>query len=164
MKSGKRFEQNFKASVPKDVFCERLKDGTASWGDKETTRFQATNICDFILADGEYVVLAELKNHKGKSLPLSCIRKNQFDKLLEADRFVFIKPMLIVNFEDVDKCYALNIDLLDDFIKEGKRKSIPISYFEEWAIEIPSRKKKVNTEYRLDVLFGVYNEEWKCTS
>ena len=161
MNNGKRFEQNFKKSIPKDVCCIRLNDGTCSWGDKETTRFQATNICDFILFDGEYLVLAELKNHHGKSLPLSCIRKNQLEQMLKYDEFVSVKPMLIVNFEDVDKCYALNIDLLDDFIKAGERKSIPISYFEEWATEIPSRKKKVNTEYRLDVLFGVYNEEWK---
>ena len=161
MNSGKRFENNFKASVPKGVWCYRLRDGTSSWGDKESTRFQCTNICDFILADGEYVVLAELKSHKGKSLPLSCIRKNQFEDMLKADEFVFTRPVLIVNFEDVDRCFSLNIDLVDDFIKEGGRKSIPISYFEEWGTEIPSRKKKVNTEYRLDVLFGLYNEEWK---
>lgn len=151
--NGKRFEQNFKASIPSGVFCYRSKDSTASWASTEKTRFQATNICDFILADGEYLILAELKNHKGKSLPLSCIRQTQLDEMLKADKFVFIKPMFIVNFEDLDECYALSVEWVNDFIELGQRKSISVSDMRECGIEIPTRKKKVNTEYDLSVLF-----------
>lgn len=153
MNNGKRFENNFKNSIPKDVFCYRLKDGTASWGDKDTTRFQCSNMCDFILADGEYIILAELKNHRGKSLPLSCIRPNQLEEMLKADKFVFVKPMFLVNFEDVNECYALSVEWVKDFIEIGRRKSISISDCREYAIEVPTRKKKVNTEYDLTVLF-----------
>lgn len=153
MNNGKRFENNFKNSIPKDVFCYRLKDGTASWGDKDTTRFQCSNMCDFILADGEYIILAELKNHRGKSLPLSCIRQNQLEEMLKADKFVFVKPMFIVNFEDLNECYALSVEWVKDFIELGQRKSISVSDMREYAIEIPCTKKKVNTSYDLSVLF-----------
>jgi len=153
MNNGKRFEQNFKASIPKEVMCIRLKDGSASWDGGEKTRFQASNICDFILADGEYVVLAELKSHRGKSLPLSCIRPNQLEEMLKADKFVFVKPMIIVNFEELDECFALSVEWVKDFIEIGRRKSISVSDMREWGIEIPTKKKKVNTEYDLSVLF-----------
>lgn len=155
MKSGKRFESNFKSSVPKDIFCYRLKDGTANWNtsDKSDTSFQASNICDFILADGEYVVLAELKNHRGKSLPLSCIRPNQLEEMLKYDKFVFVKPMFIVNFEDLNECYALSVEWVKDFIELGQRKSISVSDMREWGTEVPCTKKKVNSVYDLSVLF-----------
>ena len=153
MNKGKRFEQNFKASIPKGVFCYRLRDGTSSWSSTDATRFQATNVCDFILADGEYVVLAELKNHKGKSLPLSCIRENQLKELLKADEFVFIRPLIIVNFEDLDECYALSVEWVNDFIELGQRKSISVSDMREYGTEIKCTKKKVNTVYDLSVLF-----------
>lgn len=153
MNQGKRFENNFKNSIPKGVFCYRLKDGTASWGDKDSTRFQCSNVCDFILADGEYVVLAELKNHKGKSLPLSCIRENQLKELLKADEFVFIRPLIIVNFEDLDECYALSVEWVNDFIELGQRKSISVSDMREYGVEVGCTKKKVNTVYDLGVLF-----------
>jgi len=151
--AGKRFENNFKASVPKDVFCYRLRDGTASWGDKDTTRFQCSNMCDYLLFDGEYLVLAELKNHKGKSLPLSCIRQTQLEDMTKADNFVSVRPMFIVNFEDMGECYAVGADFVKEFVESGGRKSIPIAEFRERGIQIPCKKKKVNTEYDLEVLF-----------
>lgn len=153
MNQGKRFENNFKNSIPKGVFCYRLRDATSSWDKGEATRFQCSNVCDFILADGEYVVLAELKNHKGKSFPLSCIRENQLKELLKADEFVFIKPLIIVNFEDLDECYALSVEWVNDFIELGQRKSISVSDMREYGIEIGCTKKKVNTVYDLSVLF-----------
>ena len=43
MNSGKRFENNFKNSVPENVFYYRFRDGTSSWSKEENslTRFQA---------------------------------------------------------------------------------------------------------------------------
>ena len=77
MTSGKRFEKNVKDSIPEEYFYYRFKDGTSSWGGNDQVRFQARNICDSMLYNGYNLYLLELKSHKGKSLPLSCIRENQ---------------------------------------------------------------------------------------
>ena len=159
LNSGKRFEQNFKASVPPNVFCYRLKDGASAWGGGTNTRFQCSNMCDYMLFDN-IMILAELKSHKGKSLPLKEIRENQVKEMLGADRFDGVHPMLIANFEDTGECFALPINRLQKFIEAGERKSIPIEYFVENAIKIPAKKKKVNTEYDLRVLFGELDSAW----
>ena len=97
MNSGKKFEENFKKSVPENVFYYRFRDGTSSWDKSSKMRFQAKNICDCMLHDGEYLYLLELKNHKGKSLPLSAIRQNQVDDLLLAAKHRNIIAGLVVS-------------------------------------------------------------------
>ena len=51
MNTGKIFEKSFRKSIPdsENVYCYRLKDGTASWnmGNSKNVRFQAENIADF---------------------------------------------------------------------------------------------------------------------
>ena len=42
---GKKFEEDFKKSVPKNLFYYRFIDGTSAW-DGGNARFQAKNICD----------------------------------------------------------------------------------------------------------------------
>ena len=159
MNSGKRFEANFKASVPPNVFCYRLKDGTASWTSGDT-RFQCSNICDYILFDGHELVLAELKSHKGKSLPLTAIRGNQVEQLKAATKFENVIPLLVVYFEDTEECFYLGATALAEFIEKGERKSIPIEYFVSRGVKIPTKKKKVNTTHDLRVLFGELDPAW----
>ena len=64
MSSGKKFETNFKNSVPDNIFYYRFRDGTSSWGNKacegcpknkQLTRFQSKNICDCEMFDGDYL-------------------------------------------------------------------------------------------------------------
>ena len=69
MNAGKSFEQDFIKSVPDTIYHYRFKDGTAAWGEGEATRFQATNICDFLLFDGRMFLL-ELKIKGNQSLYL----------------------------------------------------------------------------------------------
>jgi recombination protein U len=152
MNNGKRFEQNFKKSVPKNVFYYRFKDGTGAW-DKGETRFQCSNICDCMLFDGKWLYLVELKNHKGKSLPFTAIRENQIKEMLSAIEYNCVAPILIVNFEEIEECYAIGIEQLNNFMASAERKSIPALWFVENGIQIPARKKKINTEYDLSVLF-----------
>jgi len=152
--NGKKFENNFKKSVPADIFYYRFKDGTASWGKSDNVRFQASNICDCMLFKGGILVLAELKNHKGKSLPFTAIRDNQLKEMVAASEYKDVYPMLIVNFEDVERCYAVSIlDILHFIENSDGKKSIPIVYFEVNGFEIPCAKKKVNFTYDLEPLF-----------
>lgn len=151
--NGKRFEMNFKNSVPDDIFFYRFKDGTASWGQSENVRFQASNMCDCMIYKMPVLIFAELKNHKGKSLPFTAIRENQMLEMMKAQTHPGIKSMLIVNFEDVQECYGLDIFAVQKYIDMDIRKSIPVDYFREFGINIPCQKKKVNTGYDLSVLF-----------
>lgn len=145
--SGKIFEEDFKNSVPNDWFFYRFKDGTGSWGGNSKVRFQTSNICDLMIFNGDLYLL-ELKSHKGKSLPLSCIRQNQVDGLLEAGS-KGVKSYFIVNFSDLNRTFKIHVSWINDFIIEETRKSIPISYFEALGVEINS--EKIRTRYRYDL-------------
>lgn len=159
MNSGKRFEENFKKSVPDNIFYYRFRDGTSSWSDKacegcpknkNLTRFQSKNICDCQLFDGNYLYLLELKNTKGKSLSLNNIRKNQIDDLMEASEYANIVAGLVVNFADVEQTYFMEIKLAYYwYYEQTERKSIPIKAFRDGCIKIQAKKLKTN--YRYDI-------------
>ena len=150
MNSGKRFEQNFKNSVPSNAFYYRFRDGTAGRDKGENVRFQASNMCDCMIFRNGKLILAELKSHKGKSIPLSAFRENQIRQLKESDKFINVCPYIIVHFQDIEECYALDICHYEHFVESQERKSIPISFFRENGIRIDGQKKKVNTLYYLD--------------
>jgi len=151
MNSGKKFETNFKDSVPDNIFYYRFRDGTSAWdgGENSKTRFQARNICDCMMYDGQYLYLLELKSHKGVSLPLSVIRQNQIDDLMAASEHANVVAGLVVNFAEKESVYFMPIELAEKWYNNGVRKSIPISEFKEKCIEIQGRKLKTN--YRYDI-------------
>ena len=153
---GKKFENNFKASIPSNCWFYRLRDGTANWtgGFNNNVRFQQNNIADCIVFNGNKLYICELKAHAGKSIPLSCIRQNQAEMMLKANVYHNINCLLFVFFYEINKCYALNIDDFDDYVKKNTRKSIPIAYFEEKAIEIPVRMLKTNHRFALLEFFS----------
>lgn len=153
MNLGKKFEQNWRKSIPdrKNIYYYRLKDGTANWagGNNYNVRFQASNIADAFLFYDNYLLILELKHHKGKSLPLNCIRANQVKEMTEASKKLGVIPFLIVFFSDIERCFALRINTFNDFVENSDRKSIPLSFFEEKAIEIGVKKLKTN--YKFDI-------------
>lgn len=152
MNKGKRFENNFKASIPSSCWFYRLRDSAASYyGGNENLRFSGKNIADCIVFNGNKLYICELKAHAGKSIPLTCIRQNQAEMMLKSNVYKNIQCLLFVFFYDVSKCYALNIDDFDDFVKKNTRKSIPIAYFEEKAIEIPVKTLKTNFRFDLSI-------------
>ena len=149
MNKGKIFEQNFRKSVPENIFYYRLKDSAVSWGENNKTRFSPSNVCDSILFDGYNLYLIELKNHKGKSLPLNCIRDKQLKELGEYSKYKNVKSCIIINFEELEECYCLFIDQIREFIELGSRKSISFAYCQENAVKIDL--VKLRTNYRYDV-------------
>lgn len=153
---GKRFEQNFKLSIPKNVFYYRFKDSASSYyGGNDQLRFSTSNIADCLLFYDRTLFLCELKNHKGKSIPLSCIignktKEKQIKDLYEASLFDNINSYIIVFFSDIERCFVLSISNFKEFISDNERKSIPISYFEEYANEIEVEKLKTNHRFNID--------------
>lgn len=154
---GKVFEQNFRKSIPvsKKIYYYRLKDTASSYyGGNENLRFSQNNIADaFLFYVGDYMtnlLILEFKNHKGKSLPLSCIKENQLNGMIDANKKTGVIPMLVVFFIDVEKCYSLNIEFVEKFIENNERKSIPINYFEEYGTKIEVTKLKTNYRYNIE--------------
>lgn len=151
MNEGKKFEEDFKKSVPKSCFYYRFKDGTSSWDKGTNTRFQSKNICDCMVYAYEYgrLYLLELKSHKGKSIPINCIKINQIKGLLEAREY-HIECYVVFNMRDVNETYAIDIRTLKAYIETTDRKSIPISFMKEVGELIPQEKKKVRWKYNLE--------------
>lgn len=145
--SGKRFEQNWKNSIPKDIFYYRFRDGSSSWGGNDKVRFQQTNICDCLMFDGDYLYLLELKSTKGKSLPFNNIKKHQIDDLLWASEYVNTICGLVVEFSDLTGCYFIEIGRFKAFYDSTNRKSIPIDYLRKNGIKIGTEKKKINSKF-----------------
>ena len=148
--SGKRFEECFRNSIPEDIFFYRFKDGTASWNPNGFTRFQAKNICDCFVWDGETLFFLELKSHKGKSLPLNCIRQNQVEELTDASNYANTVCGLLIFFSDIDRCFFLDIKKYNEFVKTNDRLSIPLVFLEQNGIEIGIEKKKINFTVKID--------------
>lgn len=153
---GKIFEDNFRKSVPEDVFFYRFRDsGSSFYGGNNGLRFTPSNIADNMLFFDGCLLLNELKSHKGKSIPISCIDGNktkhrQIIDMLEANRHHNVFSNLIVFFSDVERCFVINIEEFDNFVRCDQRKSIPLSFFEENGIEIEVTKKRTNYTFNLN--------------
>lgn len=151
MNNGKRFEDNFRKSIPDNIFYYRFRDGTSSWDKGSKTRFQQRNICDCMLYNGKYLYLLELKSTKGKSLPFSNIRQNQVDDLMKASRHDNVIAGMVVEFSVLGQVYFMPIDLVKNWFYESERKSIPLKSFQnEPCIKIPGKKLKVNYRYNIE--------------
>lgn len=154
---GKIFEQNFRKSIPinNKIYYYRLKDTASSYyGGNAMLRFSQNNIADaFMFYVGDFVTnlfILEYKNHKGKSLPLSCIKKNQLEGMIEANNNIGVIPMLVVFFCDIERCFSLEIEYVEKFINEENRKSIPLEYFEKYGVEIEAIKLRANYRYNVE--------------
>ena len=160
---GKIFEQNWKKSIPlsNKIYYYRLKDSASSYyGGNNNLRFSQNNIADaFMFYVGDFVatlLILEFKSHKGKSLPLTCIRDNQLKEMIAAKEKIGVIPMLIVFFSDFERCFSLEIKYVEKFIIENERKSIPLDYFEKYGTEIEVNKLKTNYKYNVEKWLNEY--------
>lgn len=160
MNLGKRFEQNFKRSVPDNIFYYRFRDGSSSWGGNDKVRFQQTNICDCFMFDGDYLYLLELKSTKGKSLPFNNIKEHQIKDLLWASDYANTICGLVIEFSELSECYFIEISQLKEFYDKTNRKSIPVDYLREKGIKIEIKKLKVNNRFNISK-FVKEVSEWK---
>jgi len=150
MNEGKAFESDFIKCVPDTWFKYRLNDSASSWQGGTAARFTPSNVCDFIVYNGNLWLL-ELKSHKGKSIPLSCIRPKQLEGLVKATT-KSVKAGFIFNFRDIEETYFVYADNLDYFVKMETRKSIPLSWVKEYGIRIPQLKKRIRFNYILEFM------------
>ena len=137
-----------------NFFIMRLIDGTASWSsaESENVRFQAKNICDFVVSYKGKMMLLELKSVLKSSLPFGNIKNSQIEGLTKAFNknasHMFIG--FLVNFRDHEETYFMSIDQFNQYVTEAERKSIPIDYFRNNCILVEQKKKKVRYSYDIE--------------
>ena len=157
----KNLKKILKKVYLKNVWYNRYKDSASAFdGGSDTLRFTSSNIADCELFYDGKLYLNELKSHKGLNIPINCIlgnkesngkykREKQIKDLTKANTFEGIEANIIVFFSEKERCFLLNIEHFNTFIKKEERKSIPIIYFEEFGIEIEVKKLQVNYRYNI---------------
>ena len=142
---GKKFEEDLIKSLPSHVFRLRLNDG-GGWSDGENTRFTPSNICDFIIGYRGKHLLLELKSHKGKSIPFSCLK--QLPKLasIEYDDTI---PLFAFNFRTLQETYLIPVLPLSIWMDNTDRKSVPVEVAEMLGIQVSAHLVRVRYRYDL---------------
>lgn len=129
-----------------------MRDNAASFANGDNTRFTSSNICDFILLDDntKTLFLIECKSTKSTSIPLTMLRENQINGLLEADKHNLITGLLVNFRNDNNDTFFVSISKFINMMKNSNKKSFNVKDLENInAIRILSNKKR--TRYKYDI-------------
>jgi recombination protein U len=158
---GKRFEEDFAKSFPKEVFIYRLRDNAGAWsgheiGDKGNNgiRFTTTNICDFIAYSSRCnkLLLLELKSFKGKSCPFTNLKEHQIKSLYKEGQKGGAEAYFILNFRDLNETFAVKVELIYNFYQKSERKSFDYGWCKENGLFIAGKLKRTRYEYQVETL------------
>ena len=167
---GKIFEENFKKSVPTDVYYYRLHDAPQSFNKTDSLRFSWKNPYDCMLYDGKSRTLytLELKTSGTKSFSFELekgtnktanIHYHQIESLRNVAKYEGIVCGFIFNFryqnvktkEAEEVTYFQSIDDFDEMISNLNKKSFNIADLVKYhPIKIDQKKKKVNYTYNIE--------------
>ncbi len=100
---------------------------------------------------GKYIDFEAKETNSKTSFSLSNIHEHQIKHLIDVKNHGAIS-FLIIRFNIIDKTYFLSTERLEEFIKNNKRKSIPLSFFESYGTII-----KVKYNPRVDYLQVIDN-------
>ncbi len=166
--SGKKFEKQFKASIPSYCLVYRLKDTAQAYNNSKGTKFTWNNPCDFFIFDSISHILycLELKTTKYKSISFEdvklnekqnkMIHKHQILSLLGFSKFENVTAGFILNFRDeksgVERTYFQNITDFSSMCQKINKVSFnEIDLIMNGnAIKISGIKKRVNYQWNLD--------------
>ena len=130
----------------------RLRDNASSFANSVNTRFTSSNICDYILLDdiSKTLYLIECKSTKGTSIPLTMVRDNQIQGLLDASKHSLIAGFLI-NFRNTDNdTLFISINNFIKMIRDINKKSFNIKDLISYnALRIQSTKKRTRYTYNI---------------
>lgn len=157
---GKKFEQDWKNSIPQDVYYFRLKDTPSSFGqDSGSVRFTLSSPFDcFVFYSGKLFPL-ELKSTKDKSIsiqrskdePTKMIKYNQIVGLKESSKYNGVFPGFVFNFRE-SETYWLSIEKFMEFLSNNDKKSINENDVIEYNGILIGRKKK-----RVRYIYNIYD-------
>lgn len=155
---GKVFEKDFKNSVPKEIYIERLKDSTQSFYKNEKVKFTPTNPYDFFIFKFPRLYCFELKSTIGKSMSFwtngdenkKMIKKHQIEGLTKASQFDGIVAGFILNWRENNNTYFLNIKDFNRFVKESEKKTLNENDIIQYN-GVLLKQNLLVTHYRYDV-------------
>lgn len=164
LNTGKQFEADWKSSMPKDVWCYRLKDSAAAYyGGNENLSFSIDNICDFDIYRYPMHHYFELKTIETPSIPLEKIfgrfdrEKNRYHKekhLLDMAKAASFKGqtahVVIYYRGKVNRTFALPAADVLAFKETSGRKSIPWQWAALHGIEVEQSLLRVHWRYDVD--------------
>jgi len=158
MNTGKVFEDNFKKSMPDDVYYLRLHDSSIGFDiENSTQRFALKSPYDCILYHKGKMYCLELKSTKSKAISYEgsspMIKDNQIKELIKASSYG-CKSGFVLNFRDTNNTYFLPIAQFIFLKHMSSKKSMNENDIKGISLLIPGRKLKVNYRYDLSVLMG----------
>lgn len=156
---GKIFEQNWKNSIPDNIFYYRIPDSAQSFGTNQNLRFSAKSPCDCFIYNGQKLYTLELKSVGTKSISFErqrtdkgVIHKHQIDSLLKFSKYENIISGFILDFRLSDKTYFLEINDFIKLINSIEKKSFNENDLIQYCQPIEIKKKKLKVNYRYDVI------------
>ena len=145
--NGHIFEEEFKNSVPDYLYCKRLQVTGMNY---RGTGSEA----DFLIYLYPNLYLFELKSHKGKSIPFSCIRDSQLIGLSKASSFGGVYGGFIFNFRDLERTFYIPIERVYAYMLQDDRKSFSITWCEIVGIEVSQKKIRTRYVYNIEKLLN----------
>lgn len=156
--TGKIFEQNWKKSIPDNVFYYRPPDSAQSFGTNQNLRFSAKSPCDCFMFDGDFLYAIELKSVGTKSISFEkektdkgVIHKHQIDNLQKFSMYKNVISGFIFDFRLSEKTYFCPIDNFLCMIDKLDKKSFNEADLIKWCGIIIINKRKLRVNYRYDV-------------
>lgn len=164
---GKVFEENFKKSVPDNMFCYRPPDQSQAFdidnnavGKKSKLRFSRHSPCDYMVFDGNFLYCLELKSVAGSSISFEhskeekgrgVIHYYQVDSLNDFAKKDNVYSGFLLDFRGIDKTYYLSIEEFNKLISNINKKSFTVGDMLKYCSSILIDKRKLKVNYRYDV-------------
>lgn len=130
-----------------------MRDNASSFANGTNTRFTSSNICDYILLDDttKTLFLLECKSTKGTSIPLTMIRENQIEGLINANKHNLVAGLFINFRNERNDTFFILIDKYLNMMELLNKKSFNIHDLEEiGATRIESEKKRTRYRYNIN--------------
>ena len=155
---GKVLEQNWKNSIPDNIFYYRPPDQAQAFEFNQKLRFSAKSPCDCFMFNGDFLYTLELKSVGIKSISFEreksdkgVIHKHQIDNLQKFSTYRNIVSCFIFDFRLSNKTYFCSINDFITMINNLNKKSFNEKDLFEWCKPIEIRKKKLKVNYRYDI-------------
>lgn len=161
---GKKFEEDFKKSIPDSYYWIRLRDPAQSFGGQNNLRFSLKNPYDLLIYTDGFLFPLELKSTKGTSFSFKgsspMIKQQQIDDLTKAATYKGIIPGFIFNMRKYTKTYFLHINNFNKFLSQTDKSSINQQDIIDFGgIEIVGKLKKVRYQYMIWELINYLKTE-----
>lgn len=162
------FEQNWKNSVPNNIFYYRPPDSAQSFGTNQNLRFSAKSPCDCFMFTGDFLYTLELKSVGTKSISFErqksdkgVIHRHQINSLDKFNSYQNVISGFIFDFRLSGSTYFCSISDFLDMISNLDKKSFNENDLFEWCKPFEIQKKKLKVNYRYDINDFIKNTRGK---